>query len=471
MIQRVDLLIVGGGIYGATAAYEASRRGLSVLVIDRSDFGAGASSNSMGIAHGGLRYLRSLDFRRCFESIQERRRLILLAPQWVRPLPVRMITEGRSTLYRLALRGGLLLNELISIHRNRGVPRTHRLPSSAYPGWYDAIIEDTERVLLTFLHSAIAANPGRTEVRNYTTLERLIHRDGKVVCAQIGGLGEIEVGCVLRCVGATRSDQPVILAMNLVVDQLPFSAEGTAVGLAHPDDGRNIFVVPWRGRSIVGTYYREYPWDPSAPLQVQPAWVDELLGWLKPIHPELARLRRTEVRFVHAGLLPRDPSGSEGPCEQFRIEQCDDGTIDVQGVKWTTAYGVSEKALNLVVRYLGRSEGTGHPTPQMPLVDIRSTLDTYLNSKPGLRDLVLPGRSRLSRGEVLFAVDEQWARKLEDVLLRRTGVAAAGHPGLFLVNGVADLLQRKLDWSDPERNEQVEAFNESFHFAGNVPAA
>ncbi len=107
----------------------------------------------------------------------------------------------------------------------------------------------------------------------------------------------------------------------------------------------------------------------------------------------------------------------------------------------------------------------------MSLVDIRSTLDTYLNSKPGLRDLVLPGRSRLSRGEVLFAVDEQWARNLDDVLLRRTGVAAAGHPGQFLVNGVADLLQRKLDWSDPERNEQVEAFNESFHFAGNVPAA
>ena len=69
----VDILILGGGIYGATAAYEASRRGLSVLLVERNDFGSGTSQNSLKIAHGGLRYLQTLDFRRIRESLEERR--------------------------------------------------------------------------------------------------------------------------------------------------------------------------------------------------------------------------------------------------------------------------------------------------------------------------------------------------------------------------------------------------------------
>ena len=69
----------------------------------------------------------------------------------------------------------------------------------------------------------------------------------------------------------------------------------------------------------------------------------------------------------------------------------------------------------------------------------------------------------------LFAVEHEWARGLGDVLLRRTGVASAGHPGSALVEAVAALLQQTLDWSDAERQREVDAFNEDFHFAGNVP--
>lgn len=471
MSRRADLLIVGAGIQGATAAYEAASRGLSVLLVDRADFGAGCSANSMKIAHGGLRYLQSLNFRRSLESVRERRRLLQLAPRWVRPLRCRLDVEAESPMYRLALRSGLFLNELLSLHRNHGVAESQHLPHAAFPGWYDALIEDTERVLLGFIHGARAANPGGVEVVNYAGVQELIRRGDKVVGARIDGLGEVEAGCVMSCVGATRPGAHVTVSMNLLVDRLPISADECAVGFRHPDDGRNIFVVPWRGRSIIGTHNRSYPYHAADPLRVQPDWIDDFLSWIRPVHPKLAEIRRSDVRFVHAGLLPADASGSDQPLERWKIEQRSDGEIVVQGVKWTTAYGLSVRAVERAASLLGRPEreATRRGKPAA-LPDSGKWLEEYLTESPDLRAPLLPGRSELTRGEVLFAVEREWARGLGDVLLRRTGIASAGHPGGALVEAVAALMQQTLGWSDTERRREVEEFHEDFHFAGNIPA-
>ena len=69
----VDLLVVGGGIYGLTIAYDAAQRGLEVALVERNDFGSGASFNHLRTIHGGLRYLQTLDLGRARESLRERR--------------------------------------------------------------------------------------------------------------------------------------------------------------------------------------------------------------------------------------------------------------------------------------------------------------------------------------------------------------------------------------------------------------
>src|SRR3954468_20520349 len=85
--RTFDVLVVGGGIYGLTIAYDAAQRGLSVALIERDDFGSGASFNHLRTIHGGLRYLQRLDVGRARESVRERRTLARIAPQSVRPLP------------------------------------------------------------------------------------------------------------------------------------------------------------------------------------------------------------------------------------------------------------------------------------------------------------------------------------------------------------------------------------------------
>ena len=83
--RTFDLLVVGGGIYGLTIAYDAAQRGLSVALIERTDFGSGASFNHLRTIHGGLRYLQTLDLVRSRESVIERRTIAAIAPHAVRP--------------------------------------------------------------------------------------------------------------------------------------------------------------------------------------------------------------------------------------------------------------------------------------------------------------------------------------------------------------------------------------------------
>jgi glycerol-3-phosphate dehydrogenase len=462
---RHDLLIAGGGIYGAASAYFAARRGLRVLLVDRGDLAGGASSNSMRIAHGGLRYLQSLDLRRSLESIRERRRWLELAPRWVRPLACRLELRGASTAYRTAFRAGLWLNAGLVGALQRGAPREHRLRRLPYPRWNDALIEDTERVLLGLIHAARAAHPGGVEVHTYAPVERVEHVRQDLLRVHVGGLGEVEAGFLLECTGAGQSEPPAVLSMNLVVNGLSFASGREALALPHPDDRRNVFVVPWRDRCIVGTYDRAYPFDPRLPLRIESRWVDDVLRWLAPVHPELARLDRSRVRLVHAGLVPREPGSDAEPARHpILLEQA--RRIRVAGVKWTTAAAVAERAVELASRTLRR--GLGAPAPPEGIEHGEALRAAFLELDPARREPLLPG-SALRRGDLLFAVEHEWARRLDDVLLRRTGAASAGHPGRALVAAAADLLQQALDWSAAEKRDEVERFDASFHFGGNVP--
>src|SRR5919206_4515837 len=97
--RTFDVLVVGGGIYGLTIAYDAAQRGLSVALVERDDFGSGTSFNHLRTIHGGLRYLQTLDLARARESIRERRTIARIAPHAVRPTPFAL------PLYRSLTRG------------------------------------------------------------------------------------------------------------------------------------------------------------------------------------------------------------------------------------------------------------------------------------------------------------------------------------------------------------------------------
>src|SRR3954471_6696337 len=125
--RTFDILVVGGGIYGLTIAYDAAQRGLSVALVERDDFGSGATFNHLRTIHGGLRYLQSAAVGRARESMRERRTLARIAPHGVEPLSFALPLYRSLLRGKTAMRLGFLADRVVSVGRNRRVPPALRL--------------------------------------------------------------------------------------------------------------------------------------------------------------------------------------------------------------------------------------------------------------------------------------------------------------------------------------------------------
>ena len=179
--RRWDLLVVGGGIHGAFAAYDAALRGLSVALVEAGDIGSGLSFNHQRTLHGGLRALQTGDLGRTRREIRERRMWARIAPWLIRPLPFLVGTYRGLRRSRMAVRAGFKVYDWLGRSRNHGVPvelhlpRT-RLESAAatrrlFPGipeaglsggaiWYDYQTRHPDR--LTWLVAVAAERAGAT---------------------------------------------------------------------------------------------------------------------------------------------------------------------------------------------------------------------------------------------------------------------------------------------------------------------
>lgn len=399
-----DLLIIGGGIYGAWAARDAALRGLSVALIEGADFGGATSSNSQKIAHGGLRYLQTLDVKRMRESIRERQALLRVAPHLVRPMPCLMPTYGWGTRGRAAMRAAMGLNDLISGDRNRGLTDpAQRIPMGRLlsrkeclrwaPGihaegltggavWYDGQIHNTERLTLSVVLTAVSAD---AVAANYVRATGFL-MDGAAVRgvrgedALTGRTLEISARVVLNTSGpwvdrtlaalngCRRAGQglkvPLVKAVNLMTRSIGPQDAALALRSRMPKSKTPglIFITPWRGLSTIGSTYVPFDGDP-AQLAVSEAEITEFLADINCSLPG-AQLRREDVVFAHVGVLPGVPGQQPDDraarfAKQYQLvdhQTLDgvEGLLSVVGVKYTTARDVAEKAVNRVFDKLGR---------------------------------------------------------------------------------------------------------------------
>src|SRR5215213_4194607 len=298
LLERTfDLLVVGAGIQGACIAWDACLRGLTVALVDRGDFGAATSANSLGIVHGGLRYLARGDVPRMLESIRERSALLRIAPTLVEPLPV-LIPTYSGVQGPAALRAALLANDLISRKRNRWLDADRCLPrgqilsrseclrlfpwfdSSGLTGgalWYDGRLSHPERLILSFVRSA--AERGAVPV-NYLRADHLLVRDGIARGAGVTDLErgiqfEVHARSVVVAAGPwtagliagtlRRNDKGPAggraLAVNLRIGRVLSSvAIGAKARSGRAEDpvaggGRYLFAVPQPASTLLGTWY------------------------------------------------------------------------------------------------------------------------------------------------------------------------------------------------------------------------
>jgi glycerol-3-phosphate dehydrogenase len=468
---RFDLLIVGGGVYGIALALEASRRGLSALLVERDDYGGATSANSLRIVHGGLRYLQSFDLSRFRVSVAERRWFLRCFPDLVEPLPCVMPLYSpprggvlrRVSALRLALAGDTLLER----GRNEGLRADRVLPRGRILGsaetaqfspaidreglrggilWYDATMPDSERLLIEMLRWAASCG---AQALNYVTAERLLAEGGQATGAVLrdrlsGKAFEIRAGRVVNCAGpwarelAATFDRDLpalftpLLAFNLLLDRPPLSEAALAVATRNRG-AQTYFVVPWKEKVLAGTRYLPGP-APSGPTEEQiQVFVDRLNAAL----PGLG-LARGEVEAVRWGLLPAKRKGSVEPADHPVIHDHGArggprGLVSVSGVKLTTARAVAERTLETLYGAAlpaYTEAGKSRPPARRPL------------PFEEIERLLAEDRSAAT-SHLLRLVRRESVVHLDDLLLRRTDWGrdlTPGSRGAALASQVRDLL-------------------------------
>jgi glycerol-3-phosphate dehydrogenase len=508
-----DVAVVGAGINGAAIARDAALRGLSVLVVDKSDVCTGTSAWSSRLIHGGLRYLEHGELRLVHESLHDRERLLQIAPHLVKPVPFVVPLYPHNHKPDWMFRAGMVLFDALSLRKS--VPR-HRslsrkavaveLPSLDRDGlagalrYYDGQIVFAERLVLETLLSAVDAgavamtyaevvdvttDAGRAtglRVRDLVTGGEAQVRARVVVNAAGPWVDRVYAGLSLpRFIGGTKGT-------HFVVDPFP-GAPDVVVYYEARSDNRPILVIPWNGRYLIGTTDDRFDGDLDTTAGTD-AEIDYLLEETNRLLPR-ARLTRASIHYSYAGVrpLPYLPDTKPGAIPRSHLILTHEelgGLVTVVGGKLTPHLSLGREVVDEVATLLERPlppSTTDHrplpgAAPDWPAEEaaLRRELSAWpdevverllavygtrvrallaLADDPALGRVVGTGRSAVVAAEVTLAVRDEGALHLTDILHRRTMVGLEPGFARAIEREVAELAAPLLGWSADDVEREV----------------
>jgi glycerol-3-phosphate dehydrogenase len=512
--ERFDVLVIGGGINGAAIARDAALRGLRVALVEREDFAAGTSSRSSRLIHGGLRYLEHGYFHLVFESSRERRLLLRLAPHLVRPLAFTWPVYDGARVPRWKLAAGLLLYDALSLFRN--VARHSRLsvsgvlarePALAPHGlrggamYYDAATDDTR---LTLANARGAAGAGAIIVNHAPA--RAIHSRGdgfdiEIEDALTGQRVAVHARVIVNATGPwtdsiRRLERPDARAsvrgtkgVHIAVPRERMRNRN-ALTLLSPVDGRVMFVLPSGTSAIIGTTDTPTEADPDD-VRASERDVEYLIATANAFFPG-ANLERDDVISAWAGIRPLIAAGYTGGASSASREHALDwspaGMMTVTGGKLTAYRAIAAEAVDAVLHRLGRTGTCTTDRVPLPGGDIPS-LDAELararaviadsavaerlvtahgsawkrvwvlgDTEPRMRERIIPELPYIF-AEMPFAVEEEYARSLADLLVRRTHIAfETSDNGRAAARRIAAVVAPLLGWTVSAIDRELEAY-------------
>ena len=377
--EEFDLLVIGGGITGASVFRDAALRGMRVALVEAKDFASATSGRSSKLIHGGLRYIKNLGIGLAWESCHERNLHIRLNKRLVRPLPFLVPLYRRQ---RFVMRFGMLAYEALSgfnnyrfhtfLSREETLSLAPALPAQGLTGgclYYDAVINDS-RWTMEVLKDGVAN--GGVAV-NYAPVTQLLKENGHVRGARVhdelsASDYDIRARVVVNATGIfadqigrldgdnTTKPKRLSKGTHLVFAEadVPLS---TTIVFSSPLDGRSLFLAKHEECFLYGTSDHWEEANPGAP-EPAPTDVDYLLASLNRFMPE-AQLDRSKVQFVYSGFRPLFANGNRKtePSEVTRadhIEVSASGLVSVTGGKLTTARITAERVLERVIKLSNR---------------------------------------------------------------------------------------------------------------------
>ena len=527
-----DLVVVGGGITGAGVALDAASRGYSVALVEKSDFAAGTSSRSSKLIHGGLRYLQNFDLGLVREALLERSLLVKLAPHLVTPLPFVVPTFGGKRPDRM-LGVGLNMYDVMSWRRGRDEaeewsPDRHRTidgaevldfipalagrePTAGYL-FYDCQTDDV-RLVLTVLGEAERFG---AVVANRCEVTGLVERGGRAAGVLVrdaldGGEFELAAQNVVNATGVWadrlrpqelygEEEVPVIRPSRGTHVTLPRDLIDVRAGAIVPaGSGRTVFVLPWLGRTLVGTTDNDY----EGSVEHVPPSDDDIDYLLEAVNAFFGTdVGPGDLTGAYAGVRPlistADPKKSVDISRKAELYETSSGLVTITGGKLTTWRRMAKLAVDRIVEREGREARCrtneiqlGMPVDPAELPDVAGVdQDSRVHlaaryghaanlvirlaaADPRLAARITPDLPDIA-AEAAFATEHEQAAAVADVLLRRTrlGILNARRlcePGADGVLAVARAMGSQLGWDEARVEREAAEWERVAREEGLVP--
>ena len=536
--EHFDVIVVGGGITGASVAYEAATRGLSVALVEMRDFSWATSAATSKMIHGGMRYLANGEIGLVRESLRERRVLENIAPNFVYPKPALMThnsTQFKNNKWVVKI--GMLMYDALSYDKNFTWDKSKKIPmhrtisrqevlkrepnvrAAGLTGasiFYDCTSIFPERLTLAFIKSAVAYG---AKVSNYTRVDGFLVNDRQEVTGVqakdllSGTMHKINGTVTINC-GGPWADLMLGLAKSNTNNCVLRRSEGIhiitskkmisgkyVVGSMTPS-GRHFFLVPWRGHTLIGTTDKPFTGNPDD-YSVTRQSIDELIAEVNASFGD-GTLSFADVKHTFGGLRPLVEDQTEETYVNSRryeifdnAEEGLNGLLTVEGGKYTTSRRLAENCLNTVAGKLGRSLGKSitdkHHLSGCAITDLNTFLSDVQQKNNDFAKETLGYVSRnygteyeailqLARedtalasvvnadGEILaqvtYAIRHEMARTLSDIVMRRTGIGTLGNPGNEVLQKVAAIAARELNWDAGKVKQEIEAVNNLLKLPG-----
>lgn len=495
-----DFVIVGGGATGLGCAIDASSRGYRTLLVEQHDFAAGTSSRSTKLVHGGVRYLQQGNVSLVLEALKERGFLLKNAPHLVHDLPfvVPNYTWWEGPYYGIGLKMYDLLAGRSGFGRSKHLSKEEtieRIPTIEPDGldggviYYDGQFDDA-RMAVNMAQTA--AEQGGV-LLNYMRVTGLLKNGEEVsgvqaVDQETGRAYEVAAKAVINATGAftdgvRRMDDPSAKPMiipsqgvHIVLDR-SFMPGDTAIMVPKTDDGRILFAIPWHDRVLVGT--TDTPVD-RATLEPRPT-EEEIQFLLEHTARYLTRDPQPEdVLSAFAGIRPLVGVASEGDetasiSRDHTLHIAPSGLVTIAGGKWTTYRKMAEDTIDQAA-LIADLEDRDCVTKSLQLhgyhqnTEPFGSLADYGSDAPELEALMRDDDRHAERlhphhevvaGQVVWAVREEAARTVEDVLARRTRMLLLdARASIDMAPRVARLLAEELGRDEAWERDQIEAYTE-----------
>lgn len=526
-IQRIrkesfDLLIIGGGITGAGIALDAASRGLKTVLLEKNDFAFGTSSRSTKLIHGGLRYLKQLEFGLVKEVGSERAVVHKLAPHLVIPEKMLLPLYEKRGFGSLLTSFGLKLYDWLAgvkpedqrrmLTRNQTLKQEPLLKPEDVKGGaiYAEYRTDDARLTIEIIKTAVKQG---AVISNYIEVADFVYEQGKITGVtardhQSGNTFEVKAKVVVSAAGPwvdvlrekNKSKEGKRLHLTKGV-HLVLPHEKLPVKQAiyfDVEDGRMIFAIP-RGRTTyAGTTDTNYAGSLEEILTTKED-TEYLVNALNRTFPSV-NLTASDVESSWAGLRPLIHEDGKSASELSRkddIFESPTGLISIAGGKLTGYRKMAERVVDRVLKnhfpdqwseckterlILNGSEFKGSKEVRDYILSMESQLysvglqqqasylvSTYGRQTTGIVSNLIekythPSITDLVHAELEFCMANEMVLTPSDFFVRRTGLLYFNRPLLETV--LASILQQfklKFQWTNEQLQKETELMQQMIH--------